>query len=589
MGKVKFVILAAIILLVQTGTGHGIIKVNDQAQIKHVSAADDCDWPMFGRTPDGNRVVPDGCGFKGSTPKKLWQFKTSQFFDIAPVISNKKVFFGDWNNKFYCLDEVNGELIWTFNVDGYVDKPACVYEDKVYFGSWDKNMYCLDVSTGKEIWTFKTENQITCSPLAINGCVYFGGGYGDNRIYCLDAKTGKEKWQYKTNNRIDCAPVFFKSNIYIASYDGNLYCLDAVSGKEIWLFKTGDVIQESLTIAYGLVYLGSSDKKFYCLNPDNGSVVWVFSAGDGIYFSSVIWKNKVYFTCFNNDLFCLNAQTGKQIWVQRLKEGFDGTPTISDGKLYLGSGYEFKLLCVDANNGKRIWDYDCHVIESSPVICSGRIYITLTSGYLVCLGNENDYIAWPTKIEVTSTLTKLDSCQSANLTAKVFDQNNQEIKDAKVVWSVEPKDISTIDEMGIFKPSKLGVATITCKCGDISAFVVVNVVDPIFVDTEGIRIDILKPFEKVSKKFTLTNNGDLPKDIILSSSIGTVAVNPSSLTLAAGESREIEVSSQINQIEPIPDTEFTITITNGSCIKQVKGILTQGFRLDNRTAPKLLK
>lgn len=94
-------------------------------------------------------------------------------------------------------------------------------------------------------------------------------------------------------------------------------------------------------------------------------LVWEADIGSA-YSSFAIVKDRAY-TCGSKDkkqnLYCMDAQTGKIIWQQPIEKEFrdewgDGTratPSVHDGRVYI-LGAHGTLLCVDANDGKRIWE-----------------------------------------------------------------------------------------------------------------------------------------------------------------------------------------------------------------------------------------
>jgi outer membrane protein assembly factor BamB len=101
-------------------------------------------------------------------------------------------------------------------------------------------------------------------------------------------------------------------------------------------------------------------------------------------------------------LFCLNRGTGEEIWKftneGRMKQVFS-SPCISGGKLYIGEGFHddhsCKLYCVDAQNGKKLWDFQTTgQVESSPFVAGGKVFFGAGNDGIYCLDAKTGKKSW---------------------------------------------------------------------------------------------------------------------------------------------------------------------------------------------------
>jgi outer membrane protein assembly factor BamB/thiol-disulfide isomerase/thioredoxin len=391
-----------------------------------------CDWPSFGRTPEGNRVAPDECGLKGDKVKLKWKWEPyigSITTDLA--INNGRIFAGSATGKLYCIDEQTRMKVWDFATDGAISNSTpLIANGRLYFGSNDKKFYCLDEITGAKVWEFATNGPINCSSAISNGKVYFGSG--DKKLYCLDAITGKKVWEYLSSYFIETTPVVSNGKVYFSS--GNLYCLDAVNGKKVWDFSTNNPVLTTPAVSNNKVYFGSNDNKLYCLNAANGTKAWDFAAdgsivnspvvnnnriyfgvdsGNGFYCldalngiqvwqnttsspmssAPVISNNRIYFGIFS-DLCCLDATNGKNLWEHSADDIIRKIPTISNSKVYFGSDGN-KIYCIDAASGVKIWDYQTGgVISTAPIVSNGKVFFSSGNSNLFCIDVETSAIVW---------------------------------------------------------------------------------------------------------------------------------------------------------------------------------------------------
>jgi hypothetical protein len=81
----------------------------------------------------------------------------------------------------YAIDAVTGRERWRFKTGNWVDSSPAVSNGIVYVGGTDKNLYAMDAVTGTEKWRFKTGSYIQSSLGVSNDILYVGNA--DNNLY----------------------------------------------------------------------------------------------------------------------------------------------------------------------------------------------------------------------------------------------------------------------------------------------------------------------------------------------------------------------------------------------------------------------
>jgi outer membrane protein assembly factor BamB len=132
------------------------------------------------------------------------------------------------------------------------------------------------------------------------------------------------------------------------------------------------------------VYFGSSvDHQLYCLRADTGEPVWTFFTDAAIRLSPTVWQGKLYVGSDDGFVYCLNADTGALLWKLRagpnderlLARGqlISRWPVrtgilIDDGIAYFGAGVfpdeTVYLVALDAESGAVIWKND-HISQEN--------------------------------------------------------------------------------------------------------------------------------------------------------------------------------------------------------------------------------
>ena len=235
----------------------------------------------------------------------LWLFKLKKFTSTqaSPIIADGKIFFGTFEDEFFCVDAKSGKQVWKTKIGGFVYSTAAVSKDFIYFGCGDNNVYCLNAKTGAVVWKFQTGGYIFSSP-AIWGDRLFIGSY-DKKLYCLETKTGKEVWSFETEGKIFSSPAVSGKYVVFGSGDHKVYCLNADKGKEVWSYLAKARVDSCPTIARDRVYVGSDDGSIYCLTEDSGSLLWSYATACWIVCSPAIYDKLVFVGSYGGYLYCL--------------------------------------------------------------------------------------------------------------------------------------------------------------------------------------------------------------------------------------------------------------------------------------------
>ncbi|MBI4582551.1 MAG: PQQ-binding-like beta-propeller repeat protein [Planctomycetes bacterium] len=243
--------------------------------------------------------------------------------------------------SFIAVDKNTGKVVWEDSSPG----------DKILHGQWTSP--CFGRIGGKDQ-------------------VLFGGGNG--WLYAFELKAVKPQvklelaWQFDCNpkdakyelggrgtrNEIIATPVIHEDRVYVAVGQdpehgegiGHLYCIDPAG-------KSGDITESGKAWHYG-------DKNFH-------RTISTVAVKDGL----------VYAADLSGFLNCLDAKTGKPYWKHDALAAVWGSPTVIDGKVFLGDedgdvvvvkeGRELKVLA-ENNFGNPVY--------STPVAAHGTLYIT---------------------------------------------------------------------------------------------------------------------------------------------------------------------------------------------------------------------
>lgn len=354
-----------------------------------------CDWPMFGKTPDGNRLVESDCGLTSTQLCKLWETRFTKDNMASPAIWQNRLYLSDWS-KLLCYNLEDRSIIWEYDSQANVNFTHTIDSNKIYILQYDyktntSKLVCLDALTGSMIWSQGTKTYINFYILACEGKVIIHTK--DDYFHCYDGQSGEVLWEYYSE--ISSRPVIANNMLYLTG----IKCLDATTGKVVWENRFS--MFEYITI---------DGNKLYSVVVDKDKVnITSFSAETGDRIDSFLWvttdkiqmvrnlsvvKSKLYVSTIKtsnmhaeNAIFCFDLETRKILWSLDTGDHMLCYPTFDNGNIVVGSNLGM-IMFIDMNTGKIVQTYNIdQPIGYELVIASKKLFIP-TKKALFCFEGE---------------------------------------------------------------------------------------------------------------------------------------------------------------------------------------------------------
>lgn len=168
----------------------------------------------------------------------------------------------------------------------------------------------------------------------------------------------------------------------------------------LWYNFTGWITYSSPAIADGMVFIGASNwtgtrKDFmFAFYQNNGTLAWktqtttLVAGGEG--FSSSPAYDSGYVVFGGDRIYCLYANNGTVKWsISTGNQNWgDGSPTIADGKVFIG-GSNWKVYNIELETGNVLWTFQTGTSGSSnwglypaPAVWNGHVYAAGGDGYV---------------------------------------------------------------------------------------------------------------------------------------------------------------------------------------------------------------
>ena len=186
------------------------------------------------------------------------------------------------------------------------------------------------------------------------------------------------KWTFRALSSVGSGPVVENDKVLFGDVEGNFYCLNLNDGKLVWKKKLSDGFQASALLVDGVCYVGSQSGEFFALSTADGKVKWRFKCPEQIGGSANYFvkgkKRYVVFGSYDFKMRCLDAGNGKEIWNLPTGNYINGAPAVDGNNIVFG-GCDGYLRIVDAFSGKQEHKVKLKsYVPASPAIRDGIIY-----------------------------------------------------------------------------------------------------------------------------------------------------------------------------------------------------------------------
>ena len=336
-------------------------------------------WPQW-RGPNRDGVAPaSGVPARWpKEPKKKWSVEVGEGHS-GPVVAGGKVYVfarRDDEERLLCLDAATGKELWkdayrapyemndAARAHGKGPKSTPVVAGgRVFTLGIGGVLSCLDAQTGKLLWRKEFAKRFPAtsplygtatSPIVVGDVVVAHvGGHEKGSLAGFDAKTGEVKWSATDEGPGYASPVLGTlagQPQLVTQTQGHLLAFDPAEGKVLWKlpFTTG-YDQNSVTpgVYKDLVIYSGYEKPL--------AAVRVTRKGDS-FSASPAWTNKDWPLYMSSPVLA-----GDRLIGMSMKRG--GT-----------------IFCVNAGDGKTIWQSPGRVGENAALIRAGDLVLIQTTG-----------------------------------------------------------------------------------------------------------------------------------------------------------------------------------------------------------------
>lgn len=389
-------------------------------------------WPRF-RGPDGSGIttlanLPDT--WDGPSGKNvIWKSAVELPGENSPVVWGKFVFVtGATANRreIYCYDAGTGSLRWKQAVaipqseraeppevleDTGFAAPTAATDGRRVFAMFANGDIAGFTAEGKRLWARNLgspENMYghaTSLTLWRNRVIVVfdqaDAKAGKSKIMALDSSTGEIVWSTPrpvANSWV--SPILIKyqgREQIITSADPWVIAYDPANGKEIWKSECmeGDVAA-SPVFGNDFVYVGCDKTFIAAIRPDasgivdSGKFAWKHKKSGLPDMCSLLCDGPLLYTLVFGVLHAYDALTGEHLWQHDNDTGFQASPALVNGRLFLLSEKGVMIIGEGGRDGFKETGRAAlgEGAGASPAFATGRIYVR-GKKHLFCIGTQD--------------------------------------------------------------------------------------------------------------------------------------------------------------------------------------------------------
>ena len=359
-------------------------------------------WPMF-------RGVVAGTGRSAariSLPlAERWQRQLEKTaFEATPVVADGRIFIGDLDGTFHCLDLADGKTLWSFKTDVGFPSAAAASTDPaaaiVVVGDAAGMVRAFDAASGEIRWTHETGGEVSGGPTLLPAAdgVRVLVGSQDATLVCLSLADGTVRWKHTIAEQIRCSPTVAAGKVLLAGCDGKLHVIDAATGTEDVAVDIDGPTGTTPAAAGSRVFFGSEGGVFWSIDVAAGKVAWKLAPqgnGQAYRSSAAIAGDLALVGTRGRAVEAFAIADGAKAWRQGMRGRVDGSPVV----VHLGDGGEGaivgdsagKVVALRTTDGEILWEFDAgNGFASSPAVAAGCVIMASGDGTVWCFAAPSE-------------------------------------------------------------------------------------------------------------------------------------------------------------------------------------------------------
>lgn len=258
-------------------------------------------------------------GLKAGSGRLLWTVHAEAPVLGAVSIEDGIAYIGASDHRFRAIDIHSGQVVWTFGgVGDYIETKPLILDRSIIFGAWDNHLYCLDKTNGTLRWKWRTpKSHMHYSPAAVwpvaaHGKVFIADP--ERALTAIDLESGRQVWRtFQSMVRETVGLSEDGNRLYSKTMQDSLVCY-ATEGNEprqLWSCNVGFGYEHAPSMPQerdGIVYGSTKEGMIFAVEASSGRLLWRHRVGNSLISTVVpIGHHRILFTSSDGRLGCLQT------------------------------------------------------------------------------------------------------------------------------------------------------------------------------------------------------------------------------------------------------------------------------------------
>ncbi len=232
-------------------------------------------------------------GLKTKDGSLLWQVRADAAVLGATSIRKGVAYIGASDHQMRAIDIRTGQIVWTYSgVDGYIETKPLVTDRHVVFGAWDNCLYSLHIADGTLRWKWRVPKSGThYSPAAVwpveaEGKVFVADP--QRALTAIDATNGETVWRtFRSKVRETVGLSEDGKRVYSKTMQDSIVCYRTEGTEPVqeWATNVGFGYEHGPSMPLerdGVVYGSTKEGMIFALDARTGSLLWRHFVGSSL-------------------------------------------------------------------------------------------------------------------------------------------------------------------------------------------------------------------------------------------------------------------------------------------------------------------
>lgn len=358
-------------------------------------------------------------GVDSASGLPVWKYQTKAPLMNQPFSNDQFTFAINQDNEVVKLENNNGAVVWKQLLPFTLRGQITFDNHALYVGTKSAQLLAINQADGSILW--KTQPlpmeprayEQFSEPLIHKDIVILGSA--SSKIFGIDKNTGELLWQSNTHDWLRSTPIIINDQLFVADLSGYVYAY-SVSKQglhHLWKQKVSDHGFTAALVGseYGLL---ASDRNMmlYSIALNTGQVQWQHSQLDGAWVndqffaageisgqqsSPTIVDSILYIASPDGFVNAVDVNSGEEIWRFETKSSCSPSPTVAEGKVFVGQTYESygEYFALDSKTGQPIWQSSqLGNVWISAAYDNGKLFLGNMSGDFFAIDPNTGHKIW---------------------------------------------------------------------------------------------------------------------------------------------------------------------------------------------------